>query len=59
MFLEDALPDLSGYAIGKMAQLGLMNALAVAGTSHDIRVNAKSDDPPSVLIHDEQHPIRS
>jgi NAD(P)-dependent dehydrogenase (short-subunit alcohol dehydrogenase family) len=42
MFLEDALPDLSGYAIGKMAQLGLMNALAVAGESHGIRVNAIS-----------------
>jgi NAD(P)-dependent dehydrogenase (short-subunit alcohol dehydrogenase family) len=42
MFLEDALPDLSGYAIGKMAQLGLMNTLAVAGESHGIRVNAIS-----------------
>src|SRR5215469_2286248 len=42
MFLEDALPDLSGYAIGKMAQLGMMNALAVAGASHNIRVNAIS-----------------
>jgi NAD(P)-dependent dehydrogenase (short-subunit alcohol dehydrogenase family) len=42
MFLEDALPDLSGYAIGKMAQLGLMNALAAAGESHSIRVNAIS-----------------
>ena len=42
MFLEDALPDLSGYAIGKMAQLGLMNALAVAGQDHGIQVNAIS-----------------
>ncbi|HEX6483686.1 MAG TPA: SDR family NAD(P)-dependent oxidoreductase [Ktedonobacteraceae bacterium] len=42
MFMEDALPDLSGYAIGKMAQLGLMNSLAVTGESHGIRVNAIS-----------------
>ncbi len=42
MFLEDALPELSGYAFGKMAQLGLMNALAVAGEADGIRVNAIS-----------------
>jgi NAD(P)-dependent dehydrogenase (short-subunit alcohol dehydrogenase family) len=42
MFLEDALPELSGYAIGKMAQLGLMNALAVSGEAYGIRVNAIS-----------------
>ncbi len=42
MFLEDALPELSGYAIGKMAQLGLMNALAAAGEAYGIRVNAIS-----------------
>ena len=42
MFLEDALPELSGYAIGKMAQLGLMNALAAAGAAYGIRVNAIS-----------------
>ncbi len=42
MFMEDALPDLSGYAIGKMAQLGLMNALAVAGEPHGIHANAIS-----------------
>jgi|SRR5579875_439363 NAD(P)-dependent dehydrogenase (short-subunit alcohol dehydrogenase family) len=42
MFMEDALPDLSGYATGKMAQLGLMNAVAVAGEPHGIRVNAIS-----------------
>lgn len=42
MFLEHALPELSGYALGKMAQLGLMNALAVAGEADGIRVNAIS-----------------
>ncbi|MEO8954337.1 MAG: SDR family NAD(P)-dependent oxidoreductase [Ktedonobacteraceae bacterium] len=42
MFLEHALPELTGYALGKMAQLGLMNALAVAGAADGIRVNAIS-----------------
>jgi NAD(P)-dependent dehydrogenase (short-subunit alcohol dehydrogenase family) len=37
---EHALPELSAYAMGKMAQLGLMNTLAVAGEPYDIRVNA-------------------
>lgn len=40
MFLQYALPELTGYAIGKMAQLGLMNALATDGEAHGIRVNA-------------------
>lgn len=42
MFMEFALPELTGYALGKMAQLGLMNALAVAGEADGIRVNAIS-----------------
>ncbi|HEV7235367.1 MAG TPA: SDR family NAD(P)-dependent oxidoreductase [Ktedonobacteraceae bacterium] len=42
MFLEHALPELTGYALGKMAQLGLVNALAVAGMADGIRVNAIS-----------------
>lgn len=42
MFLEHALPELTGYAMGKMAQLGLMNALAAAGAEYGIRVNAIS-----------------
>ena len=42
MFLEHALPELTGYALGKMAQLGLMNALAVAGAADGIRANAIS-----------------
>ncbi len=42
MFLEHALPELTGYAIGKMAQLGLMNALVAAGEAWGIRVNAIS-----------------
>jgi NAD(P)-dependent dehydrogenase (short-subunit alcohol dehydrogenase family) len=32
-------PELSGYAIGKAAQLGLLNALTANGTDADIRVN--------------------
>ena len=42
MFLEFALPTLTGYAIGKMAQLGLMNALAADGIPSGIHVNAIS-----------------
>ncbi|HLX57766.1 MAG TPA: SDR family NAD(P)-dependent oxidoreductase, partial [Ktedonobacteraceae bacterium] len=42
MFLNDALPALSGYAIGKMAQLGLMNVLGKAGADDGICVNAIS-----------------
>lgn len=42
MFMEHALPELTGYALGKMAQLGLMNALAAAGDVDGIRVNAIS-----------------
>jgi NAD(P)-dependent dehydrogenase (short-subunit alcohol dehydrogenase family) len=42
MFLEAALPGLTGYALGKMAQVGLMNALAVEGQAWGIRVNAIS-----------------
>jgi NAD(P)-dependent dehydrogenase (short-subunit alcohol dehydrogenase family) len=42
MFPEFALPTLTGYAIGKMAQLGLMNTLAIGGTDVGICVNAIS-----------------
>ncbi len=42
IFREYALPELSGYAFGKMAQLGLMNSLAAAGEPFGIRVNAIS-----------------
>lgn len=42
MFMEHALPELTGYAIGKMAPLGLMNALAAAGAEAGICVNAIS-----------------
>lgn len=40
MFLQHALPTLTGYALGKMAQLGLMNALGAAGEADGIRANA-------------------
>ena len=42
MFLESARPGLSVYAMGKMAQVGLMNGLASEGADHGIRVNAVS-----------------
>lgn len=35
-----ALSGLAPYAMGKMAQIGLMNVLAVEGKAHGIRVNA-------------------
>ena len=36
---EGARPELSGYTIGKAAQIGLMNALVTNGAGMDIRVN--------------------
>ncbi|CAA9590125.1 MAG: Oxidoreductase, short chain dehydrogenase/reductase family [uncultured Thermomicrobiales bacterium] len=42
MHLPWSQPGLTAYAVGKMAQLGLMNALAAEGEPHDIRVNAIS-----------------
>jgi NAD(P)-dependent dehydrogenase (short-subunit alcohol dehydrogenase family) len=42
MHREHALPELSAYAMGKMAQLGLMNTLAAAGEPYNILVNAVS-----------------
>lgn len=39
LWTEGARPELSGYAIGKAAQIGLMNALAANGAGMDIRVN--------------------
>ncbi|MBV7336152.1 SDR family NAD(P)-dependent oxidoreductase [Chloroflexi bacterium TSY] len=40
--VEDATPDLITYAMGKMAQVGLMNGLGAAGAIHNIYVNAIS-----------------
>ena len=42
MYLEAAMPGLTSYAFGKMAQLGLMNALAAEAAHFDIKVNAIS-----------------
>jgi NAD(P)-dependent dehydrogenase (short-subunit alcohol dehydrogenase family) len=39
LWTEDARPELSGYAIGKAAQIGLMNSLVANGAGADIRVN--------------------
>jgi NAD(P)-dependent dehydrogenase (short-subunit alcohol dehydrogenase family) len=39
LWTEGARPELTGYAIGKAAQIGLMNALAANGDGMDIRVN--------------------
>ncbi|MNG89230.1 SDR family NAD(P)-dependent oxidoreductase [Pseudomonas sp. LF19] len=42
MYLRHAQIGLGAYAAGKMAQLGIMNALAAEGAEHGIRVNAIS-----------------
>lgn len=39
LWTEGERPELSGYAIGKAAQLGLMNALTANAAGEDIRVN--------------------
>ena len=39
LWTESTWPELSGYAIGKSAQIGLMNALAANGEDKNIRVN--------------------
>jgi NAD(P)-dependent dehydrogenase (short-subunit alcohol dehydrogenase family) len=39
LWTEGARPELSGYAIGKAAQLGLMNSLAANAGDADIHVN--------------------
>jgi NAD(P)-dependent dehydrogenase (short-subunit alcohol dehydrogenase family) len=39
LWTEGARPELSGYALGKAAQIGLMNALAANGAGANIRVN--------------------
>lgn len=42
MFADYAQKGLCAYAAGKMAQIGIMNALTVEGQPHGIRVNALS-----------------
>jgi NAD(P)-dependent dehydrogenase (short-subunit alcohol dehydrogenase family) len=42
LYLEAAVPGLSAYSVGKAAQIGLMNALAVEGEEYGIRINAIS-----------------
>ncbi len=39
LWTEGARPELSGYAIGKAAQIGLMNSLAANGAGMNIHVN--------------------
>ena len=42
MYQQYAQPGLTAYAAGKMAQLGIMNALSMEGAAHGILVNAVS-----------------
>ncbi len=42
LYLSGAVPGLTTYNIGKMAQVGLMNALAAEVEGHNIRVNTVS-----------------
>jgi NAD(P)-dependent dehydrogenase (short-subunit alcohol dehydrogenase family) len=42
LYTQGAVPGLSTYNIGKMAQVGLTNALAVEGRESGVRVNAIS-----------------
>lgn len=42
MYQQYAQPGLTAYATGKMAQLGIMNALSMEGAAHGILVNAVS-----------------
>ena len=42
MYQQYAQPGLAAYAAGKMAQLGIMNALSMEGEPHGILVNAVS-----------------
>lgn len=42
MYAQYAQPGLLAYAAGKMAQVGLMNALSLEGQAHGILVNAVS-----------------
>jgi NAD(P)-dependent dehydrogenase (short-subunit alcohol dehydrogenase family) len=42
LYADAALPELSSYALGKAAQIGLMHALAAEGAPHNILVNAIS-----------------
>jgi NAD(P)-dependent dehydrogenase (short-subunit alcohol dehydrogenase family) len=42
IYQQYALSGLAAYAMGKMAQIGLMNVLAVEGKEHGILVNAIS-----------------
>lgn len=42
MYQQYAQPGLTAYAAGKMAQLGIMNALSMEGKAHGILVNAIS-----------------
>lgn len=60
MYQQYALCGLAAYAMGKMAQIGLMNVLAVEGKEHRIFVNAISPVAKTRMwnIQDEPEDLR-
>lgn len=60
IYKQYALSSLTPYAMGKMAQIGLMNVLAVEGSEHGIHVNAISPVAKTRMwnVHDEPEDLR-
>ncbi|MUG95060.1 SDR family NAD(P)-dependent oxidoreductase [Scytonema sp. UIC 10036] len=60
IYQQYALSGLAAYAMGKMAQIGLMNVLAVEGKEHGILVNAISPVAKTRMwnIQDEPEDLR-
>jgi NAD(P)-dependent dehydrogenase (short-subunit alcohol dehydrogenase family) len=60
IYQQYTLSGLAAYAMGKMAQIGLMNVLAVEGKEHGILVNAISPVAKTRMwnIHDEPKDLR-
>jgi NAD(P)-dependent dehydrogenase (short-subunit alcohol dehydrogenase family) len=60
IYQQYALSGLAPYAMGKMAQIGLMNVLAVEGKEHGILVNAISPVAKTRMwnVHDEPEDLR-